>query len=158
MIDQITAVLSNMRDEEYAAPLDIFNGSSIGQHFRHILNFYQCVLKGVEDHVVDYSKRVRDAQAECDTCYTQEAFAAISSAVGTLQEEAAIAVKADFSADQSLGRPMVQSSIGRELMFAYDHAVHHLAIIKIGLRVVCPHLELDERVGVAPATLKYHGR
>jgi hypothetical protein len=65
-------------------------------------------------------------------------------------------VKADFSADQRDARPIVQSSIGRELLFAYDHAVHHLAIIRIGIKAACPDVLLPASVGVAPATVKYH--
>ena len=39
-------------------------------------------------------------------------------------------------------------------MFAYDHALHHLAIIKMGLLSAFPQIKVDENMGVSPATLK----
>jgi hypothetical protein len=36
----------------------------------------------------------------------------------------------------------------------YDHAVHHLAIIKIGIRCSFPQWIIDRDLGVSPSTLK----
>jgi hypothetical protein len=47
------------------------------------------------------------------------------------------------------------SSIGREMQYAFDHAVHHLAIIRIGAEIHCPEIVCDPELGVAPSTLKY---
>jgi hypothetical protein len=156
IVAQITDMLAVLDDETYARPLDVLNGSTLGQHFRHILNFYECLFEGAAQGVIDYSARRRQPKVECDTCFALEAFTHIAASVDTLNEEANIRVKADFSADQKDARPIVQSSIGRELLFAYDHAVHHLAIIRIGIQTACPDVLLPASVGVAPATVKYH--
>jgi len=52
-------------------------------------------------------------------------------------------------------RPICKSSIGRELLYAYDHAVHHLAIVKLGIHAEFPGIELDDSMGVASSTLRY---
>jgi hypothetical protein len=52
-------------------------------------------------------------------------------------------------------RPMATSSIGRELLYAYDHAVHHLAIIKLGIKAEIPDVEIDSNIGVAASTLRH---
>ncbi|MBK7410731.1 MAG: hypothetical protein IPJ40_23365 [Saprospirales bacterium] len=57
-----------------------------------------------------------------------------------LDENAALPVQADFIPEEEAPRPTVQSSVGRELMYAFDHAVHHLAIVKMGLRQAQPDL------------------
>ena len=46
------------------------------------------------------------------------------------------------------------SSVGRELGFAAHHAIHHLAMIKIGLRCHFPHIQIDRDLGVSPSTIK----
>lgn len=155
MAAQICELLNILDNQRYAASLDIFNGSSLGQHFRHILDFYKSIVKGNHLGHIDYSDRERSAQVEVDAAYAKKAFDHILIAVKGLDEQKRIAVKADFSNYTDEDRPMVESSIGRELMFAYDHALHHLAIIKIGIRTSMPDIQLDEALGVAPATVKF---
>ena len=155
MTTQICSLLKLIDDEDYSKPLDIFNGSTLGQHFRHILDFYNMVLKGVVENEIDYSKRERNPKVELDTAYANNAFCEVAQQVAVLDEQKSIQVRADFSNYHDENRPTVPSSVGRELMFAYDHAVHHLAIIKIGIRSTLPHLKLDENLGVAPATIKF---
>lgn len=155
IIHQINYLLDSIDNQSYTKSLDIFNGSSIGQHFRHILDFYLCLIKGTEDQTIDYAKRDRNALAETSVLYVREAFAQIAADIDHLSEEKKVEVWGDFSKHQDHARPLVQSSIGRELMFAHDHAIHHLAIIKIGIRQALPELYIDDTLGVAPSTVKY---
>lgn len=155
IVTQITNLLDCVDTKAYKQPLNIFKGSTLGQHFRHILDFYQCLLNGLDQSLVDYSSRQRDPKAEIDPGYARQAFMNLAVSVDQLPESQTVMVRTDFFNDEKNRRPIVQSSIGRELMFAYDHAVHHLAMIKIGIGVACPDLELDENLGMAPATVKY---
>lgn len=155
MARQITLLLDSVDRGDYDKPLEIFNGATLGQHFRHILEFYQCLLQGIDQEIVDYAKRQRDPRIEKDPISARHAFQDVLLAVNQLEEHKILAVKADFSSETTIERPIVQSSVGRELMFAYDHAVHHLAIIKIGLQVCAPQLQIDPNLGVAPSTVKY---
>jgi hypothetical protein len=109
----------------------------------------------MDSGMVDYASRNRDHRLEQDLDYAILAYQKLKEGLSGLNENAVISVKADFSASQ---RPVVQSTVGRELMFAYDHAVHHLAIIKIGLQHSIPGLKLDQHLGVAPSTVKYNRR
>ena len=52
-------------------------------------------------------------------------------------------------------RPVYISSMGRELQYAFDHAIHHLAIIRMGLETHFPEIPVDKDLGVAPSTLKF---
>ena len=56
------------------------------------------------------------------------------------------------------GEEEVKSSFERELLYCLDHAIHHQALIKIGLK----ELELSHLVspdfGVAYSTLRYRAR
>ena len=147
----ILRLLENIEDADYRKNLPMFSGSSLGSHFRHILDFYTCLLKGIDEGIVDYAKRERDPSIESNTHAAQQAFERINDAIALLNDNCPLTVRADFSGDE---RPLVQSSIGRELMFAYDHTIHHLAIIKIGIISNFPSISIDENLGVAPSTLK----
>ena len=43
----------------------------------------------------------------------------------------------------------------RKPMYAYDHAVHHLAMIKIGMKEACPAVRVGKNIGAAPSTVKH---
>ncbi len=154
IIRQITELLETLNNQMYAQPLEVFKGSSIGQHFRHILDFYLCLIRGVHEGTVDYARRDRNPLAESDVHFIKQAFYKVAQNINQFSEEAPLKVWGDFTT-KAEQRPALYSSIGRELMFAYDHAVHHLAMIKIGIATVAPNLHLDLSLGVAPSTIKH---
>lgn len=150
----MTELLDTLDNQLYAQPLDIFKGSSIGQHFRHILDFYLCLIKGIREGKVDYTNRDRNPMAETDVYFTKRAFCEIAELITQFSEGQSLQVLGDFS-HQDVERPELLSSIGRELMYAYDHAVHHLAIIKIGIATMAPDLKVEPNLGIAPSTIKH---
>ncbi len=158
IIRQMVELLENLDAGTYARPLTIFNGSSIGQHFRHIVDFYGCLARGAGDGRVDYAKRERDVLVETWPQSAADALSLCAGQLAELDESQSLEVVADFSADLNESRPVVGSTLGRELMYAYDHAVHHLAMIKMGLKAARPDMEVAPNVGVAPSTLKYWNR
>ena len=155
IITQIVGLLGSLNEEQYARPLSIYNGSSLGQHFRHIFDFYQCLINDVSRGTIDYASRARDPKIEQNPAYAQDAFLRVAEAIDSFEELGSLEVMADFSADSTDGRPLFKSTVGRELMFAHDHAVHHIAIIKIGFQQAFPEIPIALEVGVAPSTIKY---
>lgn len=155
ILQQMVELLEKLGDEAYSQPLPLFNGSSIGQHFRHIVDFYGCLVRGAADGRIDYANRERDTRVETETAYAAWTLEGFSEQVNGLSELEMVEIVADFSSELNESRPVVQSTIGRELMYAYDHAVHHLAMIKMGLKVAVPAVEVDPSLGVAPSTLKH---
>ncbi|MCF8282636.1 MAG: DinB family protein [Bacteroidales bacterium] len=151
----MTDLLGRIATESYAKPLQLFNGSSIGQHFRHIVDFYGCLNRGLLEGRVDYSLRQRDPRVETEPVYAAEILSAYFEQMKTADEAADVEVVADFSSELNETRPVVLSTVGREMMYAYDHAVHHLAMIKMGLKATSPTLEVDKNLGVAPSTVKH---
>ena len=154
LIDTLKEVLEQIREEQYKTPLEIFNGSSIGQHTRHIYDFYACFLKGMRKDCIDYSKRERNHRIESEPGYAVTAFGEIQREIDRIEDQN-VNVLSDFSAELSESRMVVRSSINRELMFVHDHAVHHLAILRIGLSAAFPELALEQGFGVAPSTIRY---
>ncbi|MDX1476826.1 MAG: hypothetical protein R3301_03935, partial [Saprospiraceae bacterium] len=63
-LDQISA-------EAYQRQLDLLFGASIGQHTRHFLEFFQCLLDQIDDTApeVNYAARARHLAIETDPAY-----------------------------------------------------------------------------------------
>ena len=49
----------------------------------------------------------------------------------------------------------IDSSFTRELVYNIEHAIHHMALIKVGLNEICPHVKVDSSYGVAVSTLRH---
>jgi uncharacterized damage-inducible protein DinB len=155
LVQQIIKLLDTIPAEVYARPLEVFDGSTLGQHFRHIFDFYDCLLRGAAEQVIDYAARQRDAQLERDPAHARACFEQLSERLDSLRDEAPLLIRTDFAEQTQRERTLVGSTVGRELMYACDHAIHHLALIRIGLRDAMPSLALPAALGVAPSTLKY---
>ena len=152
IIDQVNHVLQQLEPDAYKKPLPEYNGSSLGQHFRHILEFFQCLENGAMTGLVDYAGRERNLLYEDNPKLTIEAFNVLVPVLLELPLSKKVLVRAEFGSDE---RPDFESSVGRELVFVYDHAIHHLAIIKIGLHCHFPEVNADPDLGVSPSTIKH---
>jgi len=153
--NQIQELLSKMDSETYKKPLPTFNGSSIGQHVRHVIDFYLCLMRGCEGEVVDYDNRQRNPLIETDPRVAVEELKGIVEAVEAMNVHHIVTVNSSFSTEEDEGNSQIPSSVGRELMYAYDHAIHHLATIKIGVTLNFPEIMIDKNLGVAPSTIKH---
>ena len=49
----------------------------------------------------------------------------------------------------------VETNYFRELIYNIEHAVHHMAIIKIGIRDVAPYVSLPSDFGIAISTIRH---
>ncbi|MDX1911463.1 MAG: hypothetical protein SFV22_08270 [Saprospiraceae bacterium] len=150
-VRQITDLLEQIEPHEYRQPLPEFGGNTLGQHFRHILEFFICLERGIPTGTVDYASRERNLLYEDAPGVAMAALEAFSTALKNLQPAAPIHFKAEFGQND---RPDYSSTVGRELAFVYDHAIHHLAMIKVGLRCRFPHIHTDRDLGVSPSTIK----
>ena len=154
---QMAGLLEKLDRETYTRPLPLLHGSTVGQHFRHILECYTCLFDGTLPARVDYSSRKRNnTLSECP----RTALAVLDYLADTVKNQDDhqwLNVACEFSDDCIAGeeRPVYISSMGRELQFAFDHAVHHLAMIRMGLETYFPEIPVDDDLGVAPSTLKY---
>jgi hypothetical protein len=45
--------------------------------------------------------------------------------------------------------------MARELVYNIEHVVHHMALVKIGLKELLPDLDLPDDFGVAVSTIRY---
>jgi len=139
----------------YAMSLDLLFGASIGQHTRHFIEFYQCLLDQISDNCTElnYSKRLREPAIEENPDFALRTIRRLVAKINALDQN--IGFKLKCSEQFESGDVHVDSNLERELLYNIEHTIHHLAIIKIGLAAVAPGINLPEHFGVAPSTLRY---
>ncbi len=151
LLDQLTLLLRQISPEDYKKKLRILNGSSVGQHVRHTLEFYICLTDQHRNGNVNYDLRARDIRLESDPLAALEKIKSIRKELSGITCNRNLTL---FTAGQDIEEIAAPSSMQRELIYVNEHAVHHLAIIKSGLFEI-PEIELPDSFGVASSTLLY---
>ena len=153
-LEEIKGLLIKVQNDLYIAPQGILNGATIGQHFRHILEFFICLQKGVEIGVVSFDDRERNVLIETDVEYAMDRIDELVIFVENIEGDRSLQLKANY-ATSTQDNTYIQSSLYRELAYTLDHTIHHLAIVKIALSNELEKLGIDENFGVAPSTVRY---
>ncbi|GAB2661323.1 hypothetical protein GCM10027036_13830 [Flavihumibacter cheonanensis] len=148
---QMTDVMDQLTDAQYTQPCVNLSGATIGQHTRHIIEMYQCLLVGLQDSVVNYEARQRDIRIESDKEFAAQLLATIEKAVD--QPNRSLSLCAGFDTDT---REQVQldTNFYREIAYNLEHTIHHMALIKVGLLEISG-IAIPEGFGVASSTIKY---
>lgn len=139
----------------YQTPLSILSGATIGQHTRHIIEFYICLLEqsGKNDiPVISYGLRRRDYLIETAPDHALLLINEICDRLTELNPGMQCLLDCAEHDQENL---LVPSTIGRELIYTIEHTIHHLAIVKIALKTIAPSIILPEHFGVAPSTIRY---
>ena len=156
ILEKIDALLHQMRDAELSKPSPLLFGGSIGQHFRHILEFYTCLLTELDANSFSYDRRQRNLLIE------SEVIAARACAVRNIGLLQRITADRDLLMESELPemeQAVVQrTSLKRELIYLADHGVHHLAMVRIALEQELPHITFPEHLGVAASTRNHQAR
>lgn len=153
ILSQLSAVLSEMTNDEYTLPIELFSGASVSQHTRHILEFYICLLDQNGDSV-NYDIRKRDQRLEQNVSFTIETINDIIIRLPLLDTKKSVML-CGIQGGQEI---QVPSSLPRELLYAIEHMVHHMAIIKMGLLLNFPHVLIPKDFGVAESTIQYRNQ
>lgn len=153
-LGEIKILLEKLPEELFIRPKEVLSGFTIGQHFRHILEFYVCLKKGTGSGVICYDSRERNIQIETDKRYASGIIENITEFLSSLQTNRDLVLKANYSVSSD-EQMEISSSLYRELAYALDHTVHHLAIVKIALSEEKESAIMDENLGVAPSTIRY---
>ena len=153
-LEEIKSLLQQLPQNLYTEPKDILSEATIGQHFRHILEFYICLERGVKTGTVSYDERERNVLIETNVVYAVIHLERLINFLALLKDDRSLIMKANYS-DALEEQTIIQTSFYRELAYALDHTVHHLAIIKIALSEETERVEVDKNLGVAPSTIRY---
>jgi hypothetical protein len=153
---QAVRLLDRLSDDAYATTPRGFAPHRAGAHLRHILEFYQCFLEGIDSSHIDYDARRRNEAVEANRT---EAAAAMRSVIRELKtcpalhSERIIWVRMEDAEANAVDDSFMESSVSRELQVLSSHTIHHFALIAMTLRM--HGVEMDADFGVAPSTLRY---
>lgn len=155
IIEQLRHLLEDLENVVYKESLAPLHYHSVGQHVRHITEFYQCLLKGYETGEVNYDARERNLSIEVDKTFALEVITALKSRLNFYQNDKQLILQTAFGLEEAISIP---SSFFRELTYLIEHTIHHLAIIKIALNEVYPEIQIAPDFGVAHSTIKHRNR
>lgn len=153
VIDQTVKVIRMLSNSEYSQSIDLFGGSSVGKHIRHIHDFFKTIVDGCDCGQLDYSKRERSIELETNPAVAENKIQKIQKSLQVLDQSCKINIVTDSQNDRL--EQIIESTIGREIMYGVDHAIHHLAMIKMVVQIKFPHVNLSEDIGMAPSTLRF---
>lgn len=154
LFGQLYNVIEQLTDEQYQTPSVSLSGSTIGQHMRHSLEFFSCLVAGEKLGIVNYDNRERDLQLEQSRAKALNVLDLLQREIHTLDASKELTLELSYSFEEN-NTVQVPSNIGRELVYNIEHAVHHMALIKIGIMEIASNLELPEGFGVASSTIRY---
>lgn len=125
--------------------------SSVGSHLRHILDFYDCVLK-IKNNKVDLTERKRNNEVErnCDSAesYLNEIIEKLGQLFITESDIEIIVID-----DLGLGKMEINYTLSALLAQGNSHTIHHYAIINYILNGLNINLE-DDSFGLNPTSPK----
>jgi uncharacterized damage-inducible protein DinB len=152
ILSQLADLLEEMSDEAYTTALPLLHGSSVGQHVRHTVEFYDCLLQQSVQGYVNYDARQRDYRLENSLPFVRLSVEELVAKMAFINTDLPLQHHTTFGGE--LPQP-VPTSLARELVYLAEHAIHHFAIIKIALREAFPEIPVSDQFGVAFSTLKY---
>jgi hypothetical protein len=155
-LEQLNVFLYQIDEKEYVQKLPILFDSTVGMHVRHVIEFYQCLAKGVIIGKMDYDARERSLLQETNINYAIACIKNVLIDLTMIKENKDIKLLTEQN--QHDQRLTILTNVAREISYVIEHTIHHLAIIKMGCVVAFPHIQFDKDFGVAYSTIKYRER
>ncbi|MBT8254825.1 MAG: hypothetical protein HKN00_06525 [Flavobacteriaceae bacterium] len=124
--------------------------SCIGSHIRHILDFYNCIFRGLDQNLVDLTKRDRSSLIEEQCALALEEVDSVIEQLKKLNHEDSHGM---ISVRDDLGQGLIEIkyTLGALLAQANSHTIHHYAIINYMLDRIGISLT-DKTFGYNPST------
>jgi len=148
-LNSLAAVLLQLpAPNSYTNPCEALSNATIGQHTRHIIELYQCLLSGYPAGNINYDDRKRNVVYENDPAAAVVVIKEIQQNLEQPDKQLNIFCGAD---DHSV---CIESNYYREVLYNLEHCIHHQALIKVAL-LALPGISITEGFGVAPSTLQF---
>ena len=148
-------LLFELGDRTYSHVVGTPFNASVGQHYRHVLEHFQSLIRGLRAREINYDARERNQRLQSDVTYASIATCDVLRALKRYTNETlARNCKVISSVGYSTSQPScLDSNVSRELAYCIGHAVHHFAII----RLICHEIDITvpAEFGVAPSTQRH---
>ena len=141
-------LLRQLTNEEFMQKNPELSNATIGEHMRHIIELFGCLLENYDYGLINYDDRKRDVLLQTDK---NEAIAIIEKYLLEIDKpnKPLSLTHNCFSSIE-----LLQTNYFRELIYNLEHSIHHQALIKVALHSL-PHIKIPSSFGVAPSTLEY---
>jgi len=151
-------LLRALSAETYTRRVPLAFNACIGGHYRHCLDHFTSLLRGLDADTVDYDHRERDVRIESQPGFalalTQQMRAQLERLpLGALDTRVRARCEVSYAHGDS---PVTGSTFGRELVYAIAHAIHHYALVSVMARLM--DAKLPEHFGVAPSTVAHNAK
>lgn len=147
-LEELKDLLNQLSNEDFALPILYLGNSSVGEHTRHIIEMFQCLLNSYESGLLNYDDRERNNLIQTDTNF---AIKSINDILKSLEKE-----NKNIVLNQLLFKAYtsIETNYFRELLYNLEHCIHHQALIKVAVFQL-EDIQLTETFGIAPSTIEY---
>ncbi|MBS1508525.1 MAG: hypothetical protein JSS79_17945 [Bacteroidetes bacterium] len=156
-LDSLSVTVAHISDEEFNSKLEILSGSSVGAHVRHVLEFYIAILQRNNFNIICYDDRERDIRIETDRDFALSTIETIKGQLNNITSDRSMLLKCNFKINSD-GGILLESSLFRELAYAFEHSIHHQALIKVGIKTLGLEGILTDEFGIAPSTIRFKSK
>ena len=153
ILSQLTDLVDQIHERDYSKPAETLSRSTIGQHLRHTLEFFICLENGFDSGLINYDKRAHDKLIETDKFLALAAIDRITDFINKLDDKQ-LKLEVGYDLDREIFLT-IDTTATRELVYNIEHAVHHMAIMKIGIREIASYIKLPPDFGIAASTIRY---
>ena len=151
---QLSNAVEQIQSEDFTKPSTALSQASIGQHVRHTLEFFICLENGFEEGNVNYDKREHDILMESDKHLVLATISKVREFICCHTRDKKLLLHVGYERNNE-NFVTLETNYFRELTYNIEHAVHHMAIMKIGIREISPYVNIAHDFGVAVSTVRF---
>lgn len=154
LLDQLKDTIESLNPSDFSTPVEVLSNSSVGQHMRHTIEFFICLMDAAANGVICYDQRKHDTSIETNPKLAINVIGSIQEFLAKEIKDRPIINEADYELEG--GDPIrMASSFHRELAHCIEHTIHHMALIKVAITQKFNYLSLPPHFGVASSTVRY---
>ncbi len=154
LLSQLKEIIRNCKEEDFSRQLPVLSNSTFGQHVRHTLEFFLCLFDAKNDGLINYDNRKHDKFIETDSTLAISVIESIQEFLSTQSEDFPVSFEANYTLREGELEKM-PSSFNRELAYNIEHAIHHMALLKVAVKQSLNYIQIPENFGVATSTIRY---
>lgn len=147
-LQEVIDVLLQIDNLIYTQKNYALSDGTIGQHTRHIIELFECLILQYEENKVNYEDRKREKTIENDKNIAIEKLIWIQNNIEKSDKNINMICNFDDK------KYIITSNYFRELIYNLEHCIHHQALIKVAL-INHQQINIDTNFGVAPSTIRH---
>jgi hypothetical protein len=149
-LKSLSNLLLLLNDQQYNQKIAFLGNASVGGHTRHIIELLKCATDGYKTGTTDYLNRVRNLAIETDKSAAMQELSLLANQLIQPDKKMKLIIE---SGEKSVAN-YVTTTYFREIVYNAEHAIHHLALIRVALRELKLEIVGDD-FGMAYSTIKY---